>query len=591
MSREDRHSRASSRRRSGASYDGASRAHVEGMGLSDERYVLRSRVILAAFGIVILAILIRLINLQVLNGTDLSSQAENQRTNRAELHARRGTIYDRNGNVLAMSVDCYTVYCNPKEVSDPSGVASVLQGYLSGTREAYMKTLMQDTTFAYIEHQVDKDVAEAIRADLAELGLGGIYLLDDTKRVYPYGDVGGQVIGLVNIDGDGQSGLELYYDDILKGTDGSLVMEVGLNGDPIAGGISETIPAQNGTDITISIDIDLQGVAEDVIAQAQLDYEADSGSVMMVDPRTGEILACCSTPLATITDRSTLDVNGLSLKLVTDSFEPGSVFKVITLGIGLEEDLFNANTSYSVPSSVLVGDDFVYDFDGRASTEIMTVREILSRSSNTGTALIAQDVIGANLFAEGVERFGIGQLTGIDYPGETTGIVKARDEYDGSTTGSMSFGQGVAIPMVQIVRAYAAVANGGIACTPHFLVSAAGQAQDWGEGTRIVSEETAGELIDIMRTVVEEGTGTDAQVEGYDVVGKTGTGEQASVDEEGYLEYHYVSSFCGFLNGDDPEVLLYVGLNGTPYSSHASAGLFSTIMADATARLNVVPVS
>ena len=591
MSRDTRHNRTSRRGRSEASYDGASRARVEEMGLSDAGYVGRTRLILVLFALAVIAIVARLIYLQVVTGPDLSTRAEGQRTNTATLHAHRGTIYDRNGNVLAMSVDCYTIYCNPNEVHDPSGVASILEKHLGGSRQDYMETLMLDTTFAYIRHQVDKDISENIRTELAESGLIGVYFLEDTKRVYPYGDVGGQVIGLVDIDGKGQSGLELYYDDILSGEDGELTMEAGLSGDPIAGGASKTTPAKNGTDITISLDIDLQRISEQVIAQAQEDYQADSGSVMMVDPTTGEILVCCSTPLATITDRSTLDVNGLALKLVTDSFEPGSVFKVITLGIGLDAGLFTANTKYNVPSAVLVGDDYVYDFDNRFEAETMTVREILSRSSNTGTALIAQNVIGSDLFAEGVERFGIGQITGIDYPGETVGIVKARNEYDGSTTGSMSFGQGVAIPMVQIVRAYAAVANDGVALTPHFLVSAAGERQDWGEGMRVVSSSTADALIDMMRTVVEEGTGTDAQLEGYDVVGKTGTGEQASTDDEGYLEYHYVSSFCGFLNGDNAEVLLYVGLNGTPYSSHASAGLFSTIMADATARLGIIGVN
>ena len=592
MTRQNGHNRTSRRGRSEASYDGASRARVEEMGISDRGYTIRSRIILGALALIVLIVIIRLVDLQVFKYDEYSTAAEGQRTAPTEkLLAHRGTIYDRNGNVLAMSVDCYNISCNPSEVHDPANIASVLAAHLGGDEDEYMDALVGEGYYAAIAWQVDVDVSNAIETELADMKLVGVYFEEDVKRVYPYGDVGGQIIGLVKADNsEAQSGIELYYDDILKGTDGKLDKEQGIGGDRIAGGNYLLEPAQDGTDITLSIDINLQAICEKVIAEAQETYEADSGSVMMVDPTTGEILACASTPLPTVTDRSTLDVEGLACKLVTDSFEPGSVFKVITLGIGLEAGLFNANTSYSVPSSVLVGDDYVYDFDNRFETETMTVREILSRSSNTGTALIAQDVIGSDRFAEGVESFGIGQLTGIDYPGETVGIVKSRDEYDGSTTGSMSFGQGVAIPMVQIVRAYSAVANDGVAMTPHFLISAGGERKDWGEGTRVISGSTADALIDIMRTVVEEGTGTDAQLEGFDVVGKTGTGEQASTDEEGYLEYHYVSSFCGFLNADDPEVLLYVGLNGTPYSSHASAGLFSTIMADAVARLGIVPV-
>lgn len=596
MSSRDRQSRPGRRAHPEASYDEASRARRRiretrpggsGSGGSDGGLVATRRAFLALLGIVAL----RLGWLQVVRADDLSAMAEDQRTNVIELRAKRGTIYDRNGNVLAMSVECETVYANPTEITDASSVAEVLAEHLGGDASDYTDTLTQDTTFAYVSYQVDQDIAEALEADLSERGLSGIYFLGDTKRIYPYGSVGAQVIGYVGTEGTGLSGLEYQYDDILTGTNGSMIMETGLTGTPIAGGSAEITEAQDGTDIVISIDIDLQEACETLIAEAVETYSSDSGSVMVTQPGTGEVLAACSTPLPDFSDLT--DVSSLNLKLVSSSFEPGSVFKVITTSIGLDLGLYTKDTVYSVPASYLVGDDYVTDDDGRDYTQDMTVTYMLAHSSNPAMALLVEEVIGSERFAEGVESFGIGQLTGIDFPGEVEGIVKTYDEYDGSTAGSMSFGQGLAIPMVQIVRAYGAVANDGVPTTPHFLLTKGGEEVEWPAGDRIISAETAEAETDMMRAVMTEdyGTGTNGQVEGYDIAGKTGTGEQASEDG-GYLESTYVASLCGFANADDPDVLVYVGLNGTSYLALSSAAhVFHDVMQQAVSIMGVSPTS
>lgn len=535
------------------------------------------------------AVAARLAWLQVVEGPSLSAKAEGQRTNVVTLHAKRGTIYDRNGNVLAMSVECETVYANPKEVSDPSGAAELLAETLGGEKSDYMDLLTLDTTFVYIQRQVDQDVADGLQAELLERDLTGVYFLSDTKRIYPYGSVGAQVLGYVGSEGDGLSGLEYQYNDILTGTDGEMIMETGLTGTPIAGGASQVTEAKNGTDIVISIDIDLQEACERIIAEAIETYHSESGSVMVANPRTGEVLAACSTPMPDFSNLT--DLEALNLKLVSSSFEPGSVFKVLTTSIGFELGLYNSETVYTVPAAVLVGESYVTDDDNRDYTEDMSVREMMRRSSNTGMALLVQDVIGAQRFSEGVARYGIGQLTGIDFPGETQGIVKSLGEYDGSTAGSMAFGQGLAVPMVQIVRAYCAVANDGVPVTPHFLVSKDGEEVDWPVGERIVSAEVANMETDVMRTVMQEGTGRNGQIEGYDIAGKTGTGEQAS-EEGGYASYKYVASLCGFANADDPDVLVYAGLNGLPHlASQSSAYVFHDVMEQALSILAVAPTS
>ena len=540
--------------------------------------------------VIVAAVALRLFWLQVVDGPRLASEAESRRTNVVTLTARRGTIYDRNGKVLAMSVECQTIYANPKVVENASAVAQVLAQNLGGVASDYVGDLTADTTFRYIKRQVDQDVADKIEQELSDQGLAGIYYLKDSKRVYPYGSTGAQILGFVGSEGTGLSGLEYYYNDILTGTDGQMIMETGLGGTPIAGGTSEVTEAQNGTDIMLSIDIDLQEEAERIITEGVETYQSESGSVMVSDPKTGEIYAACSTPLpdfSNLTDSSSLD-----LKLVSQSYEPGSVFKVITTSIGYDLGLYTPDTVYNVPARYTLGDNYVQDDDGRDYAEDMTVRYMLQHSSNPAMALLANEVIGPKRFAEGVERFCIGQKTGIDFPGETAGIVKSYDEYDGTTAGYMAFGQSVAIPMIQIIRAFAAVGNQGTLTTPHFLIAKAGEKVDWPSGGQAISAEACEQEIDAMRAVMTDGTGKNGAVEGYDIAGKTGTGEQAKDGSDGYEGYYYVASLCGFANADDPEVLVYAGLNGTSHLALGSAAhIFHDVMQQSVAILGIAPAN
>lgn len=579
----------------GASYDEAPRvSYRAGRRRSDvlgpADFDSSRKVLLIAFVAVVAAVALRLFWLQVVDGPRLASEAESRRTNVVTLTARRGTIYDRNGKVLAMSVECQTIYANPKAVENASAVAQVLAQNLGGVASDYVGDLTADTTFRYIKRQVDQDVADKIKQELSDQDLTGIYYLKDSKRVYPYGNTGAQILGFVGSEGTGLSGLEYYYNDILTGTDGQMILETGLGGTPIAGGTSEVTEAQDGTDIMLSIDIDLQEEAERIIADGVETYQSESGSVMVSDPKTGEIYAACSTPLpdfSNLTDSSSLD-----LKLVSQSYEPGSVFKVITTSIGYDLGLYTPDTVYNVPARYTLGDNYVQDDDGRDYAEDMTLRYMLQHSSNPAMALLANEVIGPRRFAEGVEKFGIGQKTGIDFPGETTGIVKSYDEYDGTTAGYMAFGQSVAIPMIQIVRAFAAVGNQGTLTTPHFLIAKGGERVDWPDGGQAISAEACEQEIDAMRAVMTDGTGKNGAVDGYDIAGKTGTGEQAKDGSDGYEGYYYVASLCGFANADNPEVLVYAGLNGTSHLALGSAAhVFHDVMQQSVAILGIAPAN
>ncbi len=540
--------------------------------------------------IVAFLVVAKLISLQIVQSGQLGSAAEAMRTNVVKLQAKRGTIYDRKGNVLAMSQACKTIYCNPQLIKDPDAAADILAEDLGGDASSYLTTMDQSKAFAYVRRQVDKDKAERVKQDLKDARIGGFYYLDDTKRVYPYGAVGSQVLGIVGVDGAGITGLELYYNDMLSGTDGSLIMEVGNGGTPIAGEGVQLSSAKDGADIVISLDAEIQKAAEETITQGVEHYTAESGTVVASDPTTGEILAACSTPLFDVTDTSKIEDGATGLKAVSSSYEPGSIFKLLTFAIGIDEGFVTPETSFSVPPAIRVGDDLVRDDDKRSITMDMTVREILRRSSNTGTALMAQTLLGADTFAEGIARFGIGQKTGIDYPGETEGIVASRDDYGGASVGSMSFGQSLAMPAIQMVKAVGALADGGVLHTPHFLVRKNGEKVDWESPGSAVSAQTAAQMTDMMVNVVKNGTGTAAQVEGYDVAGKTGTGEQASASG-GYKGY-LVSSLIGFAPAHDARVLVYVGLNGTSYHGGDSAApLFSTIMENALTNQGIRPSS
>ena len=494
----------------------------------------------------------RLADYQIVEADKLRERADARRLLAQTLYAKRGTIYDRNGNVLASSVECRNIAVNPQLVEDVDKTVSALVKATGIDKKTCRKLVESDGTWVYIKRQVDEDDAAA----LEKKNLPGVLFEQAMKRVYPYGNLASQVLGVVNVDNDGLTGLEKQYNKLLTGTNGSLVRERARDGSYIAGGAYKKVAAVDGVDIVTTLDVNIQRAAEDALAEAVEKTKAKNGSALVTDPTTGEILAACSYPTYDQTDLENAKTEDMNLRLVTDAYEPGSVFKVITTSIGYDLGLYTPDTVYNVPARYTLGDNYVQDDDGRDYAEDMTVRYMLQHSSNPAMALLANEVIGPKRFAEGVEKFCIGQKTGIDFPGETAGIVKSYDEYDGTTAGYMAFGQSVAIPMIQIIRAFAAVGNQGALTTPHFLIAKAGEKVDWPSGGQAISAEACKQEIDAMRAVMTDGTGKNGAVEGYDIAGKTGTGEQAKDGSDGYEGYYYVASLCGFANADDPEVLV-----------------------------------
>ncbi|MBE6469472.1 MAG: penicillin-binding protein 2 [Coriobacteriaceae bacterium] len=539
---------------------------------SERTFLSRRKFILGVFGVGALITIGQLADYQIVNAGRYRDEADARRLLKQTLFAKRGTIYDRKGNVLAMSEECQNVYVNPQLVKDAGKAVKALVEVLGVDAKEARALCTEDTTFNYIMRKVDQEDADR----LAEKRIAGIEFEQTTKRVYPYGNLASQVLGVVNTDSEGVSGLEHYYDEILSGTNGSIVRERARDGSYIAGGAYEKTPAKDGVDLVLALDADIQAAAEQAMAQAVADSRAKYGSAIVCDPTTGEILACCSSPTYDQNDLANARTEDMNLRAVTDAYERGSVFKTLVAGMGVDLGVMTPDTAFSVPAVVKAGDDDVRDVDRRDYTESMTLREILRRSSNTGMILVGQK-IGEDEFASYLKRYGIGTRTGIDFAGESTGIIKERSEYDGASLAAMSFGQALAVSPIEILRAETGIANGGVMSVPHFLVSKQGEEVDWAsKQERCISKEAADAVVSMMTTVVAEGTGAAAQIEGYTIAGKTGTAERAGAN--GYEAGNNMASFLGFVSPEAPKAMVYITLDGTANMSSFAITPFKAIM-------------
>lgn len=541
----------------------------------------------AVFVVFILIALIcigRLVDLQFIEAETIATEARDARTVDIPITPKRGTIYDRNGRVLATSVEATTVYCNPREIEDANATATSIAQVLGGKADDYREQLTQeDASFAYIKRQVDVEVVKKLR----EAEIPGIYFLPDTKRIYPNGSVGGQIVGLVDIDGVGQTGLEYYYDDILAGKPGKTTIEQGATGITI-NGTARTEEAIPGQDITVSIDIDLQQKVEKTVTNMAEDMKAASGQAVVLDGATGEILACASSPLLDPTDKEEIPEHAAECQCVTRAFEPGSIFKSVTMLAALENKAVNPNDTFYCPTE-LPADEYVVTDAHYREPETMTATNILVRSSNVGMSLIARRM-GFDKLNDAIKDYGLDSTdTGIDYPGENPGYLLDFNQWSRIQGYNISFGQGITETPVQMARFYGAIVNGGVANTPHFLIARGdGEPVEWKSKQIVDDDDALDKLIEMLKLVVEQGTGTGAQIPGYAVAGKTGTAEYVDEDhrEDGYVLDHYNNSFIGFLPDTDSKLVCFVGATEVP-SETATTEVFQDIMAFAIERYNI----
>ncbi len=568
-----------------------------------EKPYSRETVVGGILGAAFLATAGRLFYLQAIATGDISTEASSERTANHTLPYRRGAIYDRNGNVLARSVDAVNIAIHPNVVQENDAInatANLIAEVLGGDASTYADICSRDSKYEYLVKNADplletklKEALETAnlerkKADL--VSLSGFEYEDVQKRVYTQGEVAGNIIGIIGGDDNkGITGLELQYDDVLSGTDGYLVQERSRDGNPIVGGEAVRIDPVDGENIVVSIDLDIQRVAQEQIAQAVSDWGARAGMCIVMNPENGEIYACVSTPYLDLSNISAATTEAFNVNCVSGSYEPGSTFKPITASAAIDLGIATPTTNYYCPSSIQVGDDWVGDSDKRDYDIDLTLTEVLERSSNVGMVECAESLGAANFYTY-TQRFKIGSLTEVDYPGEVVGIVPKYSEYTGAWA-SMAFGQALAVPPIQMARAISAIANDGVLVQPHFLVSVGGTQQSYPEVGRAISADTARQVSEMMYSVIENGYGKTGKVEGYRLSGKTGTAERVDDTTGRYFANTNTVSFIGFGPTDDPKVLVYVMIDYVTGAtgSEAAGPVWAVIMKEALDRLQIPP--
>jgi cell division protein FtsI (penicillin-binding protein 3) len=533
--------------------------------------------LLVGFG----AIVVRLVDVQALGGQEYTAFGASQRFQEIALPADRGSIFDRNGHDLAVSIPQRTIWADPRLIDDPAAVAAQLAPLLALDAEASLDLatrLGADKKFTYVARRVEDEVADTVAA----LDLPGIFFLDEPERMAPAGDLARSLLGQVGVDNEGLSGLELQYDELLTGDAGQLIIEKDPDGRTIPGGQRELEPAARGDDLVLSIDRSMQYETERAL-RAQVTAKGAKGGIAIVSrPATGEILALANL----VTDPETGDVRAVGNNMAaTAVYEPGSVNKVITVAAAMEEGLVSPSTELVVPDRLQVSDHLYTDHDPHP-TESYSVTRILSESSNIGTIKLAQ-MLGKDRLDSYLRRFGFGTRTSLRFPNESAGILLDPDEYNGTSIGSIPIGQGIAITALQMLQAYNVLANDGVYVPPKLVletVDANGTSHpvDAGEPHRVVSESTAARMRDMLASVVAEGTGTRGGITGYTVAGKTGTARKP-LATGGYKDasgYHYVATFAGFVPAERPELSIIVVIDepaGDIYGGTVAAPVFADL--------------
>ena len=561
-----------------------------------ERYVSRGSnrafVVCALFLLMAAVFVVRLVYLQVIVANDYSARAEASRTQYLPIEPRRGTIYDRNGNILAISVDATTIYVNPKEVETPGATARTIAEILGGNPGDYMDALAAvDSTYQIIWRKCD--VAKA--AQLKEQELPGIYFVEDTRREYPHGKVGGQVIGGVTMAVDeelnseyyiGDSGLELYYNQLLSGTAGYYEAEVGADGTPIPGGVHVAKNAIEGQDIVVSLDIGFQEKLEADLEDGLKGIGAETGTAVVMDATTGEIYAAASLPFYNPGDRREVKKGAQQLKAVSNLFEPGSVFKTVSALAIMESGTMQPEDEILCPVE-LEADGYIVS-DAYARDEVTwSLRTIINRSSNVGISLSVEKM-GFDKLYDAILRYNFDKLTGVDYPGEQLGYLLDFDYWSRVQGYNVSFGQGISMNALHIVRFYGALINDGVEVTPHFLVRKpqTGEVPTYDTVKISDDESSMDKMRSMLRTVVTEGTGGEADIDGFEVAGKTSTAEIFDEENGGYRVGIYNLAFCGFIDNSSSNLVCFVGADEVPGDRKVTQ-IFQAIMSDAITQYNI----
>lgn len=567
--------------------------------MAHERATRTRRVWLPAAGFALFSLVVfaRLVQVQVLDHEQYAARARNELLDSNELYARRGAILDRNGNVLSISVDTWDIYVVArtwKDDHDALPAAAALGEALGEDPQSLIATVRESGA---VDVLVARDVPYETGRDLLDLGVRGVIALPNTARSYPEGDVAASILGVLGQDNIGLAGVEAAYNDLLQGQPGRVVYERDTTGDPIPLGRFVTREPVPGHDLVLTIDRYLQRLAEQTLAQAVKEHEAKGGTIIVMDPSTGEILAMASMPALQYSQLDYSDPNVTDLmrnRAVSDLYEPGSVMKVITAAAAIDAGVVTPDTTYVDNGTAWIYDVPIRNWDYNVYGE-QTMTGVLQHSINTGAVFMAER-LGKDAFHAYLEAFGFGQPTGIDLLGEATGIIRAPGDADWSPVdlATQSFGQSMAVTPIQMVTAIAAAINGGQLLRPHIVKATVAP-----DGTRYdvrpevlgtpISSTTSATIRDMLGQVVFPGGWHPAQPQRYSAGGKSGT---ANVPIPNGYDDTQVASFVGFAPLNDPAILVYVKLdeNADLLTGTVAAGpIFARLVDQVLTYLNVPP--
>jgi cell division protein FtsI (penicillin-binding protein 3) len=554
---------------------------------------VRSRLfwVLALLALWIGAIAARLYHLQVNRHEEFARRAERQQQRVIELDPPRGTIYDARGRELAVSVEVESAFAVPREIRDGRAAAASLARVLEADSGKLERLLLADREFVWVARKLDPPQARRVK----DLQLPGIYFLEESKRYYPLREVGAHTLGYVGTDNHGLAGLEAMYDKVVAGKPGRrTVLRDARQGMAVPANLPSAAPVP-GSDLHLTIDAALQQIAERELAKAIEHYRAQSGSVVLLDPSTGAVLALASWPtfdpnrFATATDGERRN------RPVSDAYEPGSTFKMVTAAAALEEGLIDPEEwiDCEMGGITLAG----IRISDHKAFGALTFRDVIAKSSNVGTIKTSLRLSNAS-FYEAIRAFGFGRTSGLDLPGESPGLLMPVARWPALAKAYISFGQGIAITPLQLALAFGAVANGGRLLEPYLVrqsgsgAGAKAHHPEPVERGRPLSPRTLSVVADLLAGVtLEGGTGKAAVVPGYPVAGKTGTAQKAEPGK-GYLANEFIASFAGYAPTAHPAIVAVVVLDdprGAYHGGDVAAPVFAAIAQQALLYLNVPP--
>jgi cell division protein FtsI (penicillin-binding protein 3) len=532
----------------------------------------RIRLLLAVFVLAFGIAFLRAAWLQGVRAASFGRLASSQHSEEVTIPAARGTLYDRGGVQLAIGEQATTVYADPRRVADPRSEAPIVAKSLRlDPNEVYSALTDRSRGFVYVARKADPTLA----AKLARKGLPGLGFYHEERRFYPQFDLASQVLGYAGVDNRGLAGLELSLDQQLAGRPGRERIVKDASGQAIDTITSRT--ERDGEDVYLTLDHTIQANAQAVLRDTVRKWHAKSATAIVLDPATGAVRAMAVAPGfdANVYPKvwRVLQRN----RAVTDTYEPGSTFKLVTVAGALSERLVSPRTRFTLPYEIHVADRVVHDAEPRG-TETMSVAQILSHSSNVGAITLAK-LLGQERLARWISRFGFGKRTGIDFPGESPGIMLPEKNWSGSSIGNIPIGQGIAVTAIQMAAAYAAIANRGVWVEPHLVDHIGDGRSKVPTRRRVVSRWVSSQLMSMLKNVVAEGTGTLAEVPGYQVAGKTGTAAKPD-PQGGYSDTRYVASFVGVVPASRPRLVILVSVDeprGAIWGGVVAAPAFSQI--------------